>query len=170
MKKVFCIILISLCTIIMMTGCNKKVSSESVKTHKNEDSQERIKIMENVYVDYINDIYLDSSKYVGKTIELEGMFTKLKTEDNKNHLYVYRLTDIVEHSHDNDNSEHEHEENKEVEAMSGLEFDYDGDLPKENDWIKVVGKLEEQGGNLVINADSVKIMKNRGMEKVKKFY
>lgn len=170
MKKIFCIILISLCTIIMMTGCNKKVSSESVKTRKNKDSQEIIKIMENVYVDYINDIYLDSSKYVGKTIELEGMFTKLKTEDNKNHLYVYRLTDIVEHSHDNDNSEHEHEENKEVEAMSGLEFDYDGDLPKENDWIKVVGKLEEQGGNLVINADSVKIMKNRGMEKVKKFY
>lgn len=168
MKKVFCIILISLCTIIMMTGCNKKVSSESAETHKNEDSQEIIKIMENVYVDYINDIYLDSSKYVGKTIELEGMFTKLKTEDSKNHLYVYRLTDTVEHSHDDDNSEHE--ENKEVEAMSGLEFDYDGDLPKENDWIKVVGKLEEQDGNLVINADSVKIMKNRGMEKVKQFY
>jgi len=154
----------------MMTGCNKKASSESAETHKNEDSQEIIKIMENVYVDYINDIYLDSSKYVGKTIELEGIFTKLKNEDNKNHLYVYRLTDTVEHNHDDDNSEHENEEHKKVEAMCGLEFDYDGDLPKENDWIKVVGKLEEQDGNLVINADSVKIMKNRGMEKVKQFY
>lgn len=169
MKKVLGIILISLCTIIIMTGCNKKVSSESAEIHRNEDSQEIIKIMENVYVDYINDIYLDSSKYVGKTIELEGMFTKLKNKDNKNHLYVYRLTDTLEHNHDDD-SGHEDEEYKEVETMCGLEFDYDGDLPKENDWIKVLGKLEEEDGNLVIKANSVKIMENRGMEKVKQFY
>lgn len=166
MKKIFGIILISLCTIIMMTGCNKKVSSENAETSKNEDSQEKIKIMESVYVDYINDIYLDSSKYVGKTIELEGMFTKLK---NKEHLYVYRLADIVEHNHDDD-SEHEDEEHKEVEAMCGLEFDFDGNLPKENDWIKVVGKLENQDGDLIIKANSVKIMENRGMEKVKQFF
>ena len=170
MKQIFGIILISICTIMMMTGCNEKVSNENTNINKSQDSQEIIKIMENVYVDYINDIYLDSSKYVGKIIEIEGMFTKSKDEDNKDHLYVYRLTDIIEHSHDDENSEHENEENSEVETMCGLEFDYNGDLPKENDWIKVVGKLEEQDGYLIINADSVEIMKDRGMEKVKQFY
>lgn len=167
MKKIFNIILISICMITIMTGCNKKISDENTNTYKNKDSQEIIKIMENVYVDYINDIYLDSSKYIGKTIEIEGMFTKSTDEDNKNHLYVYRLTDIIEHNHDED---FEYEENQKVESMCGFEFNYKGNLPDENDWIKVVGKLEEQDGNLIINADSVEIMNERGREKVNKFY
>lgn len=167
MKKIFNIILISICTITIMTGCNKKVSDENTNDYKNKDSQEIIKIMENVYVDYINDIYLDSSKYIGKTIEIEGMFTKSTDEDNKNHLYVYRLTDIIEHTHDEESG---YEENHKVESMCGFEFNYKGDLPDENDWIKVVGKLEEQDGNLIINADSVKIIKERGREKVNQFY
>ena len=167
MKKIFNIILISICIITIMTGCNKKVSDENTNTYKNKDSQDIIKIMENVYVDYINDIYLDSSKYIGKTIEIEGMFTKVIGEDNKNHIYVYRLTDIIEHTH-NENSEYE--ENHEVESMCGLEFNYNGNLPNENDWIKVVGKLEKRNGNLLINADSVEIMNKRGLEKVKQFY
>lgn len=170
MKQIFGIILISICMIVMITGCNEKVSNENTDINKSRDSHEIIKIIENVYVDYINDIYLDSNKYVGKIIEIEGMFTKLKYEDNKEHLYVYRLTDIIEHGHDDETSEYESEENKEVETMCGLEFYYNGDLPKENDWIKVVGKLEEQDGYLIINADSVEIMEDRGREKVKQFY
>lgn len=170
MRKKLGIILISICTIIIMTGCSEKVSSKNTVGDKSEDSQEIIKIMENVYVDYINDIYLDSNKYLGKTIEIEGIFTKLKDEDNKNHLYVYRLIDKIENNHDNEDSNHEDEKSNKVESMCGLEFDYKDNLPKENDWIKVVGTLEEQDGNLIIKADSVKIVKDRGMEKVKQFY
>lgn len=167
MKKILNIILISICIIIVLTGCSKKVSEENINVYEKKDSQEIIKIMENVYVDYINDIYLDSSKYIGKTIEIEGMFTQSIDEDNKNHMYVYRLTDIIEHSHD---EESECEENHEVESKCGLEFNYNENLPNENDWIKVVGTLEEQDGNLIINADSVEIMKERGLEKVNQLY
>lgn len=172
MKKILSIMLISICTIIIITGCNEKSFNKKNKVHKSKDSQEIIKIMENVYIDYINDIYLDSSKYIGKTIEIEGMFTKSKDKDNKNNLYVYRLTDVIEnaHSHEEESSEYEKKDNNKIEVMCGLEFYYKGNLPKENDWIKVVGKLEEQDGILFINADSVKIMKDRGMEKVKQFY
>ena len=53
-----------------MTGCNEKVSKKDTGTSENRESQEIIKIMENVYVDYVNDIHLDSSKYIGKTIEI----------------------------------------------------------------------------------------------------
>lgn len=173
MKKRFSIILISICTIIMMTGCNEKVSKNNTENSENKESQEIIKIMENVYVDYVNDIHLDSSKYLGKTIEIEGMFTKEKDENNKNHLYVYRLTDVMEYIHDDEGKHVEGDEDDhmvEMEVKSGFEFDYSGDLPKENDWIKVSGKLKEKDGNIIINADSVKIMKDRGMEKVQEFY
>lgn len=166
MKKILNIILISICIIAVMVGCNKTVSDDNTKTYENKDSEEIIKIMENVYVDYINDIYLDSSKYIGKTIEIEGMFTQSTDEDNKNHLYVYRITDIMEHTHEEDSEC----ENHEVESMLGLEFSYNGNLPNENDWIKVVGTLEEQDGNLIINADSVEIVNERGLEKVNKLY
>lgn len=173
MKKILSIILISICTIIMITGCSKNIpniENTENKINENKDYQETIKIMENVYVDYINDIYLDSNKYIGKTIEIEGMFTKLKDENSKNHLYVYRMADVSEHRHDEENCKYGNEDNHEVEVMCGLEFRYKGNIPEENDWIKVVGKLEEYDGNLSINADSIKIMKNRGLEKVKQFY
>lgn len=175
MKKIFSIILISICTIIMITGCNEKVSKKDTGTSENRESQEIIKIMENVYVDYVNDIHLDSSKYIGKTIEIEGMFKEEKDENNKKHLYVYRLTDIMEHTHDEEGQHVEGDEDEyltEMEVMSGFEFNYNynHDLPKENDWIKVIGKLEDKDGSLIINAESVKIMKDRGMEKVQQFY
>ena len=144
MKKIFSIILISICTIIMMTGCNEKISKNYTDTSENKESQEIIKIMENVYVDYINDIYLDSSKYIGKTIEIEGMFKEERDENNKKHLYVYRLTDIMQHTHDEEGKHVEGDEDEyliEVEVMSGFEFNYNDDLPKENDWIKVIGSL-----------------------------
>lgn len=157
----------------MVTGCNEKVSKNDTDTSEDKESQEIIKIMENVYVDYINDIHLDSSKYIGKTIEIEGMFKEEKDENNKKHLYVYRLTYIMEHTHDEEGNHVEGDEDEhlaEVEVMSGFEFNYNDDLPKENDWIKVIGKLEEKDGSLIINAESVKIMKDRGMEKVQQFY
>ena len=51
-----------------------------------------------------------------------------------------------------------------------LEFSYDKNLPKENDWIKVIGKLSENDGSLIIKAKSVEILKDRGLEKVTSFY
>ena len=81
----------------------------------------------------------------------------------------------MEHTHDEEGQHVEGDEDEyltEMEVMSGFEFNYNynHDLPKENDWIKVIGKLEDKDGSLIINAESVKIMKDRGMEKVQQFY
>lgn len=173
MKKFLSIILISICFVMILIGCNRKQVND---TKESEKSDEIIKVMENVYVDYINDIYLDSKKYLGKTIELEGMFTIEKDKENKEHLYVYRLADMVENIHKYEEDEynkehaHDHEEFKIVEGICGLEFLYDKNLPKESDWIKVRGKLKEKDGTLVIDADFVEVMKERGLEKVTSFY
>lgn len=88
MKKFLSIILISICLLSLLSGCN---NNEVEEIKKAETSYEIIKVMENVYVDYINDIYLDRGKYLGKTIEIEGMFTSETDDENKNHMYVYRI-------------------------------------------------------------------------------
>ena len=60
MKKFFKVMLISICSLVAIVGCTQKEVDNSQKV---ENSDETIKVMEDVYVDYINDIYLDSSKY-----------------------------------------------------------------------------------------------------------
>lgn len=171
-KKFLSIILTTICLLSLLVGCNKNEVEDAKTTNT---SDEIIKIMENVYVDYINDIYLDREKYLGKIIEIEGMFTAEPDDEDNNHMYVYRIVEVVEDEHDHnhdDSSEdsHNHEETEVVEEKSGLEFSYDKDLPKENDWIKITGKLVEKDGSLIIEAKSVEILKDRGLEKVTSFY
>ena len=59
MKKFLSIILISICLLSLLSGCN---NNEVEEIKKAETSYEIIKVMENVYVDYINDIYLDKGQ------------------------------------------------------------------------------------------------------------
>ena len=56
MKKFFKVMLISICSLVAIVGCTQKEVDNSQKV---ENSDETIKVMEDVYVDYINDIYLD---------------------------------------------------------------------------------------------------------------
>ncbi|WP_455538551.1 TIGR03943 family putative permease subunit [Terrisporobacter sp.] len=167
-KKFLGIILITICLLSLLVGCSK---NEIGEVKKSEASNETIKVMESVYVDYINDIYLDSEKYLGKTIEIEGMFTKETDEKNKNHMYVYRIAQIVKDKpYDTYDDSHSHEETEISEEKYGLQFSYNKNIPKENEWIKVIGKLTQKDGNLIIQAKSVDILKNRGIEKVTSFY
>ena len=39
-----------------------------------------------------------------------------------------------------------------------------------DDWIKVIGKLKNKNNNLIIEAETVEIMNEKGLEKVKSFY
>ena len=169
MKKFFKVMLISICSLVAIVGCTQKEVDNSQKV---ENSDETIKVMEDVYVDYINDIYLDSSKYIGKTIEIEGLFTVEKDKNDKEHFYVYRWSDMEVDSNDYEEHEdnHSHEENEIVEGKCGLELSYDKKLPKKDDWIKVIGKLKNKNNNLIIEAETVEIMNEKGLEKVKSFY
>ena len=179
MKKFFSIMLISTCLTMLTVGCNKNETTE-IKDSKQqtEENQQRedeiIKIMENVYVDYINDINMDQTKYIGKTIEIEGMFTKEKDEKHQEHLYIYRNVDVMDESYENEYSHdgevHNHEDTEIVETKCGLEFSYEGSLPKEDDWIKVTGKIQQKDNSIIIVADSLEVMEERGLEKVTSFY
>ena len=62
MKKFFKVMLISICSLVAIVGCTQKEVDNSQKV---ENSDETIKVMEDVYVDYINDIRSEERR-VGK--------------------------------------------------------------------------------------------------------
>lgn len=115
---------------------------------------EIIDITEKMYVAYINEIYVNTDDYLGKTLRIEGMYTASDYEGTT-YYYVYR---VGPGCCGNDGS------------MCGFEFTYDGEMPKDNDWVRVTGTLEsyEEGGfnYLTIKADCVEVLPERGAEVV----
>lgn len=145
---------IALFTLILMTSA--MVSCSGNNTEGTSGAAKNIEITEKMYVTYINEIYTNTSDYVGDMITIEGMFTSDYYEQNgKTYYYVYR---VGPGCCGNDGS------------MCGFEFTYDGTMPSVNDWIKVTGKLrtyEEDGYvYLTLDAVSVDILSERGKEVV----
>lgn len=115
-----------------------------------------VDITEKMYVTYINEIYVNTDDYIGQRIRIEGMF-QAYTDENTGitYYYVYRTGPGC---CGNDGS------------MCGFEFTWDGEMPKDKDWIEVVGKLgtyEEDGWTyLTLDAESVTVLDVRGAETV----
>ena len=115
-----------------------------------------VDITEKMYVTWINEIYTNTRKYIGRVIRLEGMFSAFSDPaTNKTYYYVYRTGPGC---CGNDGS------------MCGFEFTWSGTPPAENDWIEVTGPLStyEEGGNtyLTLNAQAVRVKSERGKEVV----
>ncbi|MFV0516013.1 MAG: hypothetical protein ACK5MV_01285 [Aminipila sp.] len=148
MKKLSALSLIVLIIILSCSGCGDKNNVSEV------DDKNTVKITEKLYLSYINDIYTNPEDYLGKTIELEGMFGFELWED-KAYNYVYR---IGPGCCGNDG------------AMCGFEFTTDNDLPNSNDWIKVSGTLEqyEEDGYkiLTLSNSSITVLEKRGKENI----
>ncbi len=145
--RLFCIVIFCM---IIFSGCSNNVSSI------NETNSIDLDITEKMYVTYINEIYTNPSAYLGKRVRLEGIYTEEYIEPTQmTYRYVYRSgpgccgTDG---------------------SMCGFEFTMDGEYPSENDWIEVVGTLEQYDENgikyLNIKADSVTVKSDRGAEVV----
>lgn len=111
-------------------------------------------ISEKLYVTSINDIYTNTEDYLGKVLRLEGMYTAESYGANI-YYYVYRTGPGC---CGNDG------------AMCGFEFIWNGEMPKDNDWIRVTGELEEyyEGKDkyLHIICSSLEILDVRGAEVV----
>lgn len=120
------------------------------------DSDVDVDITEKMYVSYINEIYVNTPDYIGQNIRIQGMFQAYTDETTGlTYYYVYR---VGPGCCGNDGS------------MCGFEFTWSGDLPKDNDWIEVIGSLrtyEDDGWNyLTLDASTVTVMKERGAENV----
>lgn len=160
MKKAISILLAAI-LVFCLAACSKSgndtpppVTNQGAEA---DPSRVDVDVKEGNYVSFINEIYTNTSDYVGKNIRIQGMFSSETVEQTGNsYYYVYR---VGPGCCGNDGS------------MCGFEFTWDKmDTLKENDWLEVIGELEtyQEGDNTYLNlkASSVKVMDTRGAETV----
>lgn len=179
MKKTL-LFIISAILILGFTGCGKSASSppsssseskitvedkqdeKAKQDHVEEDeksssAQDKVfKIKEKMFIAQCNDIYLNPDDYLGQTIQIEG-FCDIYTDPDTDETY-YGVIRNGPGCCGND-------------GAAGFRFTYDGEYPKNNDWLEVTGKLEnvDMGSysTLLIRADTVNIKATRGADFVK---
>lgn len=144
MKKIIFILLI---IIFFIPGCKNKENVDGI-----------IEVRERMFLGQVNDIYLNSNYYLGKTLKIEGMFMNEQNEDAKQPFYaVYRfgpggccgIDGIV---------------GFEVAWMTNRNNFY----PKDNEWVEAIGELKRYrtGANqyLYLDLTSLKVLDVRGKE------
>lgn len=147
MKKM----LLTVLTVIMvfsLVSCGNKAET------KDDTKDDTIQITEKMYLTWINEIYTNPDKYMGKTVDIEGMFAA-EAFDGKTFNYVYR---VGPGCCGNDGS------------MCGFEFTTDQPLPKENDWISVKGTLDRYQENgvdyLTLSGCTFEVLEERGKKTI----
>jgi hypothetical protein len=114
-----------------------------------------IDIPERVFVEQINDIYLNPYDYLGKYLRFEGAFSTYEVEEWGVHYYM--VTRIGPGCCGND-------------ANPGFEIRWEGNEIQPDDWVEVCGILEEyeEYGHryLRLNTCSLKALDARGAEVV----
>lgn len=129
---------------------------------ENEPSTEKgvMNITEKLFVQQMNELYLNPDDYIGMTVKYEGIFafdTKYKDDVADGFVYyVYRYGPGC----------------CGYDANVGLEIEYEGDdYPEYDDWVEVSGILKEKedeyGDKYVyLYADELNVLDERGAERV----
>ncbi|MDY5730380.1 MAG: hypothetical protein SPL05_02415 [Eubacteriales bacterium] len=116
---VLCMLCVGMASAQFSEEINKKWEERGI------NPQEVLDIREKMFLTQIYDIYFNYEEYKQKPIALEGMFDKVGNivgvEDNRN--MVYRRSPGCCGN----------------DGFDGFVINYNGDLPKENDWVKVYG-------------------------------
>lgn len=113
-----------------------------------------LEIGEKMFITQINDIYYNFQDYADKTIIVEGMYTMFASWDGESaYPGVYRLGPGCCGN----------------DGWGGFMLYYDGELPQDNDWIRVTGTpelVEDEDGytSLFLNVTSLTIQEERGAE------
>lgn len=112
-------------------------------------------IKEKMFIEQINDIYLNQQDFIGKTIKYEGIFDEFYWEETDHTYYsVIRYGPGC----------------CSFDANAGFEVQWDGEYPKANDWVEVTGTLEQYEENgetyLQLALDSLIVLDQRGKEYV----
>ncbi|MEL7565088.1 MAG: hypothetical protein AAGU27_09420 [Dehalobacterium sp.] len=118
-------------------------------------SSDVIEIKEKMFIAQTNDIYLNPEDYLGKTIKYEGIFDSFYYDVNDTtYYYVIRYGPGC----------------CGFDANAGFEVVWSGDYPNKNDWVEVIGVLEEYEENeykyLRLNLSSLTVLDTRGEEYV----
>jgi len=138
------------------TPVNEPVSSNSSSQKPQVDTTTDIfQIKEKMFIAQCNDIYLNPEDYKNKTIKLEGIYDEYTDPDtNKTYYYVIRYGPGCCGN----------------DGVAGFEILYDGDFPKLNDWIEVMGKIEfikeDDAEYVALRLSKLTVLDVRGAETV----
>jgi len=155
MKKMLGLVLLA--CLCMLTGCQTQTAVVAPAPTEQEQAATPempvVEITEKMFIAQCNDVYLNPDDYQGKAIRLEGIYsTYMDFESGNTYHYVMRYGPGC---CGNDGS-------------AGFEFLYDGEMPKLNDWIEVVGTAEKVKENdteyIVLMASEVTVLEERGAE------
>lgn len=130
--------------------------SESDKNQNNistESKKEVLEIKEKMFITQINDIFYNIDDYKDKLIVVEGMYSKWNLwNGNKKVPVLYRNGPGCCGN----------------DGWGGFWLNYNGELPKENDWIRVTGTpeivTEDYCLYLYLNVTSLEVKTERGAE------
>ena len=139
MKKIILICL----AVLILTSC---------QSAKNDD--EVLVIRDKVFIEQVNELYLNADKYNGKTVKYEGIFLS----ENHNGTDFYYVIRYGPGCCGND-------------GLVGFEIIYEpGEYPENNSWVEAVGVLEELRENgkrtVRLNLTSLTVVENRGEDYV----
>jgi uncharacterized membrane protein YcgQ (UPF0703/DUF1980 family) len=118
-----------------------------------------IEIREKMYLAQVNDVYLNTEDYLGKTIKLEGIFkSEQYYDDVEPYCFVVRYGPGCCGN----------------DGLSGFEVKWDESSAKQypaiESWVEATGilKMEEEGGAqyLFLDLSSLDVLKKRGAETV----
>ena len=122
------------------------------------NSGETIEITEKLFISQVNDVYLNTNDYLGKTIKLEGIFkTEQYQERDEPYYFVVRYGPGC----------------CGTDGNAGFEVAWTGDIkrpyPAPDSWVEAMGVLdvyEEDGqiGYLYLNLSSLTVLSKRGAE------
>ncbi|MDR1408975.1 MAG: hypothetical protein LBJ12_01605 [Oscillospiraceae bacterium] len=163
MKKSAALLLV--CTALLLAGCNGKPavdqsitngnSTPAASTSASQADGKVIEIKEKMFVTQTNEIYLNAKDYLGKTLKYEGYLTVYNEPQTNAKYYA-----VVRNGPGCCGPD----------ANPGFEVSWNKDYPKEDDWLEVVGVLEQYEENgeqyLRVKLDSLKVLETRGAEYV----
>ena len=144
-------IILTILTLILISGCGKASSNTTLDT--NDIADDVIEISEKMFIAQLDDIYLNQSEYLNKTIRYEGIFEAYELGDtNSNQYHVFRRAPGCCGD----------------DGQAGFTILWDGQPPANNDWVEVTGTLQlHDDGNyeyLVIEAATLSTLPTRGQE------
>lgn len=144
--------LLILLFLLLFTGCSNsevKVNSQKEVVATNDDMV--IEIKEKMFIAQLDDVFTNSNDYIGRTIKIEGFYDPLET-DGRTINYVSRRSPGCCGN----------------DGIACIEFIGDKKMPKPNDWIEVIGKIEEyedeSGKSVRIRLGTLNVKTERGAE------
>ncbi|MDR1101722.1 MAG: hypothetical protein LBL34_05155 [Clostridiales bacterium] len=132
-----------------VNGYNSAASADAAEFMASENGV--FEVREKMFATQMTEIVINKENYIGKTLKFEGMYDEIEGE-LATYKLVYRQTNGC----------------CGTDGVAGLEVAWNGVTPELNDWVEVVGVLEEydEAGSkyLQIRAEQLNILPERGLE------